>query len=160
MSEYWVYTWLDSHRIRTFDEVKVHLASASVIDDLRQSAELVIDSWRASSVASRPQSLIAGAGIDLSGRLDCDATKCRRAQIDRLFRRTWHYFETIVARDAIAEDPIVHKNCPYAEIRERLLPHFETVLMVQELGAEALVVFAASSCLFQTLECARKRGWA
>jgi hypothetical protein len=141
MSEYWVYTWLDSHGIRTIDEFKARLDSAGVIEDLKQSAELVIKSWQTSRVAARPLSLIAGAGIDLSGRLDCNATSCRRAQVDRLFRRAWHYFETIVARDAIAEDLIIHKNCPDAEIRERLLPHFETVLMVQELGAEALVEF-------------------
>lgn len=141
MSDYWVYTWLDGHRIRTVDELKGSLASAGIIQDLKQSAELVIESWRTSSVEPRPLSLIAGAGIDLSGRLDCNATDCRRAQIDRLFRRAWHYFQTIVARDAIAEDLIVHKNCHDAEVRERLLPHFETVLMVQELGAEALVEF-------------------
>ncbi|HTD44123.1 MAG TPA: hypothetical protein VK687_08075 [Bryobacteraceae bacterium] len=141
MSEYWVYTWLDSHRIRTFSELKAGLASASLIEDLKQSAGLVIESWRTSSVTARPRSLIAGAGIDLSGRLDCNATSCRRAQVDRLFRRAWHYFETIVARDAIAEDLVVHRNCPDAEIRERLIPHFETILMVQELGAEGLVEF-------------------
>jgi len=141
MSEYWVYTWLDSHRIRTIDELKASLASASVIEDLKQSAELVIESWRTSSVEARPLSLIAGAGIDLSGRLDCDATDCRRAQVDRFFRRAWHYFQTIVARDAIAEDLIVHKNCPDEELRERLLPNFETVLLVRELGADALVEF-------------------
>jgi len=141
MSEYWVYTWLDSHRIRTIDELKAGLASAGFIDDLKQSAELVIESWRTSSVEARPLSLIAGAGIDLSGRLDCNATECRRAQVDRLFRRTWHYFQTIVARDAIAEDLIVHKKCADEELRERLLPNFETVLMVRELGADALVEF-------------------
>src|SRR5260370_29589792 len=136
MSEYWVYTLLDSNRIRTIDELDFGLASADFIDDLKQSAELVIESWRVSSVEARPLSLVAGAGIDLSGRLDCNATDCRRAQVDRLFRRAWHYFQTIVARDAIAEDLLVHKNCPDVEIRERLLPHFETLLMIQELGAE------------------------
>jgi hypothetical protein len=141
MSEYWAYTWLDSRRIRTIEELKANLASARVIEDLKQSAELVIESWRTSSVEARPLSLIAGAGIDLSGRLDCNAAECRRAQVDRLFRRTWHYFRTVVARDAIAEDLIVHKSCPDAEIQERLLPHFEAVLMVRELGAEALVEF-------------------
>ena len=141
MSEYWAYTWLDSRRIRTLDELKASLASADVIDDLKQSAELVTESWRTSSVEARPLSLIAGAGIDLSGRLDCNATDCRRGQVDRLFRRAWHYFQTIVARDAIAEELTVHKNCPDAEVRERLFPHFETILMVRELGAEALVEF-------------------
>jgi len=141
MSEYWVYAWLDSCRIGTIDELKGRLASADAIDDLKQAAELVVESWRASSVEARPLSLIAGAGIDLSGRLDCNAPDCRRAQVDRLFRRAWHYFQTIVARDAIAEDLVVHKNCPDEELRERLLPHFETVLMVRELGADALVEF-------------------
>jgi hypothetical protein len=141
MSEYWVYTWLDGNRIRTIDELGASLASADVIKDLKQSAKLVIESWRISDVEARPLSLIAGAGIDLSGRLDCNATECRRAQVDRLFRRAWHYFQTVVARDAIAEDLVVHENCPDAEIRKRLLPHFETVLMVRELGADALVEF-------------------
>ena len=141
MSEYWVYTWFDSNRIRTFDELRAKLSSAAVIEELKESGGLVIDSWRNSTAEARPESLIAGAGIDLSGRLDCNATDCRRAQVDRLFRRAWHYFDTIVARDAIAEDLVVHRAATDAEIRERLLPHFETVLMVRELGAEALVEF-------------------
>ena len=90
MSEYWAYTWLDSSRIGTIDELKRSLASADTIDELKQSAELVIESWRISSVEPRPLSLIAGAGIDLSGRLDCNTPECRRAQVERLFRRTWH----------------------------------------------------------------------
>jgi hypothetical protein len=142
MSEYWVYTWLDSHGIGTIDKLNATLASSGVVDELKEAAGLVIESWRASSVEARPLSLIAGAGIDLSGRLDCNATSCRRAQVDRLFRRTWHYFETIVARDAIAEDLVAHRRCPDAELRERLPPHFETVLMVRELGAESLVEFS------------------
>jgi len=141
MSEYWVYAWLDDKRIQTIDELKRSLASAGTIDDLKHCAELIIESWRTASVEARPHSLIAGAGIDLSGRLDCNHSDCRRAQVDRLFRRAWHYFQTIVARDAIAEDLIVHKNCPEEELRERLLPHFETVLMVREYGADALVEF-------------------
>lgn len=141
MSEYWVYTWLDSNRIRNIDELKTSLARAGVLDELKQAADLVVESWRSSPVEARPLSLIAGAGIDLSGRLDCNATSCRRAQVDRLFRRAWHYFQTIVARDAIAEDLRVHRNCSDDEVRERLLPHFETALIVREYGAEALVEF-------------------
>src|SRR5260370_24227227 len=136
MAEYWVYTWLDSNRIRTTDDLNACLSGTGVLNDLKRAAGLVVESWRSAGVSARPLSLIAGAGIDLSGRLDCNATTCRRAQVDRLFRRAWHYFETIVARDAIAEDLVVHRDCTDAEIRKRLLPHFETVLMVQELGAE------------------------
>ncbi len=141
MSENWVYTWLDSRGIRTLDQLKAALASAAEIDDLKQAARLVVDTWRSSPPEPRPRSLIAGAGIDLSGRLDCSATSCRRAQVDRLFRRAWHYFETIVARDSIAEDLVVHSNCPDDELRGRLPPNFGTALMVRELGAESLVEF-------------------
>jgi hypothetical protein len=141
VSEYWVYNWLDGNQITTMDEVRRSLSSSSVLSGLKESAGLVIDGWRASPVEPKPLSLIAGAGIDLSGRLDCDATECRRAQVNRLFRRAWHYFETIVARDAIAEDLIIHGRCPDAELQARLLPHFETVLIVRDLGAEALVEF-------------------
>jgi hypothetical protein len=160
MHEYWVYTWLDSNRIETIEALGNSLASAGIIDELKQAAELVVESWRSSPVEARPLSLIAGAGIDLSGRLDCNATSCRRAQVDRLFRRAWHYFDTIVARDAIAEDLIVHKNCPDAELRERLLPHFETVLMVREVGAEALVEFLprVPACFKHWQEHAREAG--
>ena len=141
MDEYWVYTWLDSHRIRSIRELRASLASTDTINELKQAAALVVESWRTSRVEARPSSLIAGAGIDLSGRLDCHATSCIRAQIDRLFRRAWHYFQTIVARDAIAEDLVLHQNCPDEDLRERLPPHFEAVLMVRELGAEGLVEF-------------------
>lgn len=141
MSEYWAYTWLDNRRIRTLDELKANLSSEAAIDDLKQAAELVIQSWRCSTIEARPRSLIAGAGIDLSGRLDCNHTDCRRAQIDRLFRRAWHYFQTIVARDAIAEDLRFYNARSDAELAERLVPHFETALMIREVGAEALVEF-------------------
>lgn len=141
MTEYWVYTWLDSHRVKTIDEVGTLLNRAGILDELKESADLVLENWNASPVEARPLSLVAGAGIDLSGRLDCNSSKCRRAQVDRLFRRAWHYFPTIVARDAIAEDLIVHSSCPDEEVRERLLPNFETALIVREFGAESLVEF-------------------
>jgi hypothetical protein len=123
------------------DQLKASLESPDVLSELKEVAGLVVENWRESAVIPRPRSLIAGAGIDLSGRLDCNASSCRRAQVDRLFRRTWHYFETIVARDAIAEDLVVHKNCPDSELLERLPPLFETALMVRELGASELVEF-------------------
>jgi hypothetical protein len=141
MSEYWVYTWLDSNGIRTLDELKRTLSKQGALGELKQAADLVIEAWRSSPVEARPLSLIAGAGIDLSGRLDCNHSKCRRAQVDRLFRRAWHYFPTIVARDAIAEDLTLHRNCSDDEVRERLLPHFETALIVREYDAEPLVEF-------------------
>ena len=65
MSEYWVYTWLDSHKIRTIDELKASLASTAILYELKQAAELVVESWRTSRVEARPLSLIAGAGIDV-----------------------------------------------------------------------------------------------
>lgn len=141
MAEYWALTWLESEGIKNVGDLKASLTSKSVIGDLKRSAKLLVDSWRTSNVEKRPFSLIAGSGIDLSGRLDCNGTECRRAQVDRLFRRAWHYFETVVARDAIAEDLILHRDCPDEEVRERLLPHFETVLIVRELGAIPLVEF-------------------
>jgi hypothetical protein len=151
MSEYWVYTWLDNHRVRTINEVATLLSRTGVLDELKESAYLVVESWRRSPVEAKPLSLVAGAGIDLSGRLDCNASECRRAQVDRLFRRAWHYFPTIIARDAIAQDAIAqgaiaqdlinHSKCPDQEVQERLLPHFETALIVRELGAEVLVEF-------------------
>jgi hypothetical protein len=141
MSEYWVYTWLDSHRVQTIDEVVTLLNRAEFLDELKESAALVVESWRSTPVEPKPLSLVAGAGIDLSGRLDCNSSKCRHAQVDRLFRRAWHYFPTIVARDAIAEDLIVHSSCPDEEVRKLLLPNFETALIVRELGAQGLVDF-------------------
>jgi len=160
MPEYWAYTWLDAHRIRTIGELSAHLVSASVIDDLKHCAESVIDTWRTPGVEKRPHSLIAGAGIDLSGRLDCNHTECRRAQVTRLFRGACHYFQTIVARDAIAEDLNRHKSCPDGELRGRLLPHFETILIVRDLGAKALVEFLprVPACFHHWQQHAREAG--
>lgn len=141
MSDYWASTWLDSQGIRSIDRLTASLGSPTMLRELKESAESVIDVWRASPIEPQPRSLVAGAGIDLSGRLDCNATECRRAQVDKLFRRAWHYFDKIVARDSIAEVLIVHKDCPDSELLERLVPLFETLFIVRELGAEALVEF-------------------
>ncbi len=160
MAEYWAYRWLDANRIRTIDELKTKLAKKDALNELKEAAYLVIESWRTSPVEPRSLSLIAGAGIDLSGRLDCNHPECRRAQVDRLFRRAWHYFPTIVARDAIAEDLVVHRNCANKEVRSRLLPHFETALIVREYGAETLVEFMprAPACFEHWQEHAREAG--
>lgn len=96
-TSYWLYQWLDENGVRKSEDLSKVLRHRQTIDRL-----LELDA-NASAHSIPPltsgQSLIAGRRIDLSGHLGCAHVECILPQIDKLFARTWHYFDTIVVDD-------------------------------------------------------------
>ena len=143
MAPYWLFDWLDEHEIRSKEGAKLLFANPVAVKDLRDRATKAIEAYGASlPFAGAPTSIVAGRGIDLSGQLDCLHPACRRAQVETLFNRVWHYFDSIVVQDAVAHEVSVHRDDAPSEKRtEWILFHVEVALYVREIKAESLLDF-------------------
>ena len=97
-SDYWLYEWMDDRGIRKTADLRKALRSSAAIDHLielredRAGTEYV-------DVTSLGAPVIAGRRVDLSGYLGCTHFECILPQIDILFSKTWHYFDTIIVDD-------------------------------------------------------------
>jgi len=145
MARDWLYGWLDAHGITTVPQARAALIIRSRANDLRDRALAAEQRGTEPPVGSSSLSGIAmGAAIDLSGTLDCFGLECMEAQVERLFRKTWHYFDKVVV-----DDPWRHEIGHHLfegggrspELRERFMRHLHIRLLLRQLGAESLVVF-------------------
>lgn len=132
---YWLYEWLDAYGVKELADAERLLRDPRTVESLRDHA---------SSGKNEPPSstsILAGAGIDLSGQLGCMAPECRRADVAKLFTRAWHYFDRIVVNDAVAHELTDHASAPSDRLREWLVSHIDVALYLRQLGAEHLVEF-------------------
>src|SRR4051812_41163823 len=107
MARYWLFNWLDQRSLTTTEEV-IHelLSDAQTLDSFQEAAfEGEQDLTKPSSSAF---SISVGGGLDLSGRLTCMSPDCRRADVDKLLRRAWFYFDTVVVGDVITHAIAYH----------------------------------------------------
>lgn len=136
---YWMFEWLDRHRVTTSEGAKLLLSNPVALNELRQIAQAA-DEQEPSSLESR-DAVLAGRGIDLSGQLDCFHMKCRRLQVERLFSKVWHYFDVIVVQDSIAHEVAYHWQNPTNDRKKWLLGRIAVLLYLREIGAESLLEF-------------------
>jgi hypothetical protein len=135
--KYWVFEWLDRHRISSVRAVRLLLANPVAFDDLRQAADKAISQF--GKMPPLGEAVLAGRGIDLSGQLDCFAPDWRKQQAHRLFNKVWHYFDRIVIEDSIAHEMALHRDD--VRVPKWLLAHLEVLLYLRQIGAEPLLVF-------------------
>lgn len=140
---YWLYSWIDEHRVRDSDDAARALAS---ISGARSLQDLAIQAEPRLRAPIHPSySLLAGSAIDLSGRLDCFHPSCLKKKVDELIIRLWHYFDTVVVHDRLAHQVANHWAAFLDESSKRFLSTIEMLLYLRELGAESLVAFRAKS---------------
>src|SRR5262249_50567656 len=137
--KFWVLEWLDEKGVDTIEDVATLLRKPRTISDLRARAEAASEKQ-----AIRPPenySVLAGTGIDLTGGHSvCPGINCMRSQVDTLFKRVWHYFDRIVARDAVT--PLLLGGAgPQANIADLLLSDLAPLLYLREIGADSLIDF-------------------
>jgi len=138
--EYWVFDWLDRHRVMSVEQAELLLANPVAVGDLKTAAQQALRQF--GHPVSEGDSVLAGRGIDLSGQLDCSHPSCRKKQVDRLFSRVWHYFDKIVVEDSIAHEVAMHWDEADAKKRnEWILSHIRVLLYVKQIGAESLLDF-------------------
>ena len=98
-ASYWLFGWLDSHRIKSVPDIRRALGDKAHIEELREVSE----QWRASAsnVNDDGINLVAGTGLRLDDLLTCPSLPCRQQQVDVLFRHAWHYFDRILLPDGV-----------------------------------------------------------
>jgi hypothetical protein len=136
---YWLYDWLDEFHIQNVDTARLLLKNPAAVDELRSRASAARLPLPEARFAG--EKILAGRGIDLSGRLDCDHPDCRRRQIETLFSRVWHYFDRIVVEDAVTHEVSAHWEEGPSQVAEWVLSHVSVLLVLRELGADRLVEF-------------------
>jgi hypothetical protein len=157
---FWVFDWLEDNHITSVEDAAALLPKYKIIENLRVRAEIFFG--RPASEHERGLSIVAGTNIDLSGGHSvCPSPSCMRSQVDQLFKRVWHYFDRIVARDVVTplllSEPAVSK--------ERLigifLTHLPPLLYLREIGAENLIDFVSKTwCSTHWEEHAQEQGLA
>lgn len=136
---YWLFNWFDANGVISLSTAEDSLSIPVRIEELREVA--------AQATGSSPiqvdgeTSILAGRGLDLTGKLDCSTSRCRQRQVDELFRKAWHYFDRIIVDDVVAHELMVHWDQPAARLKERLLSHIEVLLYLRKIGAEDLLEF-------------------
>jgi hypothetical protein len=140
VQDYWLAHWLDEREIRNEEEARKAL-------DSRGEATRVLElAAEASQLTPQPQGtrgVVAGSQIDLSGRLSCNHPECLREEVDSLFRRTWHYFDSIVV-EGLGPYRFVRSSPREADshwLREMLLLHVDLLLHLRRIGAEPYLIF-------------------
>lgn len=146
--DFWLYRWLDSYLVRSPEQAMRLLREPGARAALMEEA--------AEAATTRPDvdkdigfPLVAGSGLDLSGKLNCQNFPCLKEQVDEIFRSAWHYFDRIVIAGpspmrmlslwgAADEDYVLHLT----ESHIRLLLYFRNI------GAEDLLLFAEKGRLF------------
>jgi hypothetical protein len=155
-SDYWLYEWMDDREIRKSADLRKALRSPAAIDRL-------IELWedRAGSIsidtASLDSPVIAGRRVDLSGYLGCDHFECIVPQIDALFSKTWHYFDTIIVDDPDLHDPESDFSGFASDIEQRV----NLLLYLRKIGASESVAFSrklSGFCQYHFREFAESNG--
>lgn len=136
-SPHWLYEWLDENGLRTLSDADSALQRTLEFEDLCRRADSAIPklSDRTGGVA-----VLAGRGFDLSGQFDCPGSICRQVHVDQLFGKVWHYFDKIVAADAVTRF-VIDETVPVEDRKRRVLEYVDTLLYVRSLGAEHLLEF-------------------
>jgi hypothetical protein len=140
-TQYWLYSWLDEFHIQHVDTARLLLANPSAVEELRARAIAQSSVPLRSIRQPNTESILAGRGIDLSGRLDCSHPDCRTRQIEELLRRVWHYFDRIIVEDAITHEVSFHWEEGPSQVQEWILSHISVLLQLRELGVENLIEF-------------------
>jgi hypothetical protein len=137
IERYWVFDWLDRHRISTVEAVRLLLSNSVAFDELKRAAATAVSQF--GKTVPQGESVLVGRGIDLSGQLDCFDPSWRKQQAQRLFNKVWHYFDKVVIEDSIAHELALHEGDK--QIPNWLVAHLEVLIYLREIGAEPLLEF-------------------
>lgn len=101
MSEHWLYNWIDEFEIKTGEQASRLLYLPGPAERLYEIAQGA-PGWHEGE-APRGKSIVAGTTMDFSGRMNCSHAECLERQVDRLFSRVWHYFDSVVVEGPQAD---------------------------------------------------------
>jgi hypothetical protein len=94
VGQHWLYTWIDEFEVKSGEHASHLLSYPGVVERLHEIATSAPDWHEGESPGGR--SIVAGTTMDFSGRMNCAHAGCLEKQVDRLFSRVWHYFDSVV----------------------------------------------------------------
>jgi hypothetical protein len=134
-SQYWLYRWIDEYGIRTTGDFIKVTRKASSLDRLHELS----DAETAIAAKDVPgYSVLAGSRVDLSADLGCPDYECLVPQVDHLFNKIWHYFDTVVVDGSSAGDITSPLDIYIHSLQQRV----RLLLHLRKIGAERHIVFA------------------
>jgi hypothetical protein len=143
-NRFWMFDWLERTGITDVSEARKALNDKAAVKSLFQMAEA--NTKRRTGVSRAANSILAGAGLDLSSSLACRHLECRVAKVDDLFSRAWFYFDEVVVADSFTHPILRHENELGTEWgKEKFLGGVAALLTIQARGAQELVAFADKS---------------
>jgi hypothetical protein len=138
--DYWLAHWIDENGIRSTTDARRLLQNRAARDALREDISAI--PWTVEPLQDdASKAMLAGRTIDLSGELACYDPECLRKDVDYLFSRAWHYFDTIVV---VGLAPVVARELldSFGNFEQtRFLGFVENFLYVREIGAENMLVY-------------------
>lgn len=140
----WLYQWLDSYGVKTFEEAKRLLSQTAARRALEETASEAVEYPILLDDSETVPTVLAGQGIDFTGRFGCSDPECIKGQIERLFGSVWHYFDRVAV---VGLSPISFLSSPSwfddeeSEQYQFLLLQIEILLRIRAIGAEDLVLF-------------------
>ena len=139
---YWVYDWLDKSSATSTSDLRHLVGDDAALRKARDRAASAMDAPHSPLPST---SILAGAGLDLSGRSACGHLECRLGQVDELFRRAWLYFDQIVVSDEVSPQLVHMPDDPNESWRAKLLDNLQIAFHLREIGAESIVGFQSKS---------------
>lgn len=159
--KYWQYRWIDEFDIHTMKDFSKVVKKRRNID---RFAELSVEqaAFPLHERPTLPNSVVAGRRIDLSGGLGCVHFDCITPQIDALFGRIWHYFDSVTIDGHYPIPDLDSESARDAEMFYwGLEQRIKLLLHLRKIGAEPYLDFAPkphSFCSEHYRKCAERFG--
>jgi hypothetical protein len=145
VSDHWLGRLLEDEGVDNDASLERFLADEHATDRVLAVAEAVQESPQLALPPERGSNdLVAGASLDLSGHLDLWILEGKKAQLDSLFRRVWHYFDRVVVTGPLAADYVSLRDGSdrsHGSLMEHLRADAGLLLYVKESGLSDLLVF-------------------
>src|SRR5438094_365252 len=127
---HWLAGWVEEQQIRTLAQAKRAITDEQALLQLREKAELAERHLR-SPLTGAGTTVLASRALDLSGVLDCMHSKCRRRRVDELFKRVWHYFDTVIIADESFHAIVGHWDHQCDFLDQRLLSDIDLIMYLK-----------------------------
>jgi len=141
---YWLNDWVNEYEIKSVDEIERLLRSPGSISRFVELAEAV-PKYTHSVRPVNSLAVTAGAGIDLSGRMNCICSKCWLKQTQS-WTSILHYFDRIVVEGLSPSFFLgnMEKFPPeqhYSDFQREISRHVAILLHLKEMGIEKYLIF-------------------
>lgn len=147
LDRYWLYRVIDELELSGIDQYRV-FKKLSREPFRSRLIEIARDEQQKGTGGQQPagDAIVAGSTMDMSGILTCGDYNCRQKQVDRLFKKTAHYFDSIVVDGRSANEFLRKLEISDSDARERnifigISNDIQMLVHLKKFGLDRLLVF-------------------